>query len=637
MPRIISPQGSELGLLRTALEPGELRVLEFFDSVLPEGWEIYIQPKLNGLRPDFILLNPNVGIGIFEVRDWDLQANQFWMHRDSDGFPLLWSQGKDTVDVVVEYNPVETVYAYKQKLPQFFLPLLGFDKITDFDKLGVVTTGIIFTSAETETVRRLLNPFKAHYGLKPYWCHPVSGSDALERLALKQVFPEAYRPQWRLMAHWCVGVLRSWLVESGHTNAQRQPLELDMRQKQLATSRPTNGHRRIKGPVGAGKSQVLAARTAQLASECKEVLVVTFNISQWHYLRYLTIRYAELEIQNTQNITWAHFYSWADDICRAGGMRKEFWKLLAGISFSDGERSDKSERLSTSNRQQINEQKIPQLVSQAMARLAQTGKLPTYDAVLVDEGQEFNLKWWNLLRKVCKPGGEMLLVADQTTGLNSKMTPWIEGTMRGAGFTRGWIRMQDNYRIPSAIIPYVESYTSQHLPQSVENVPKTARSMIDEGFPAVLRWIQIGPATSGEQVVVDQMASILACGREVSEADLTLIMPNDELVNRCLNFFKSRRICVSRASAASMEKDQLRKMANLWVGVRIAAVPNTTWFESRAIIVWVDLTSGKAGNTAIQFAMTHLKWHPDCSFITVICQDDSLKAYGQTWPEFIEY
>jgi hypothetical protein len=41
---------------------------------LPIDWEIYVQPHLNGLRPDFVLLNPRIGIAVFEVKDWDLSA-----------------------------------------------------------------------------------------------------------------------------------------------------------------------------------------------------------------------------------------------------------------------------------------------------------------------------------------------------------------------------------------------------------------------------------------------------------------------------------------------------------------------------------------------------------------------------------
>ena len=53
---------------------GEDEVLAFFAQHL-EGWEIYSQPHINGKKPDIAVFNPNVGLGIFEVKDWDLASN----------------------------------------------------------------------------------------------------------------------------------------------------------------------------------------------------------------------------------------------------------------------------------------------------------------------------------------------------------------------------------------------------------------------------------------------------------------------------------------------------------------------------------------------------------------------------------
>ena len=63
--RVVSPPVEAFSELRQPLTMGEQAVFEMFDRTLPPGWEIYVQPHLNGLRPDFVLLNPRVGIGVF--------------------------------------------------------------------------------------------------------------------------------------------------------------------------------------------------------------------------------------------------------------------------------------------------------------------------------------------------------------------------------------------------------------------------------------------------------------------------------------------------------------------------------------------------------------------------------------------
>ncbi len=56
--RIISPPREDWSDLPTPLTRGERQVAEFFDKYLPQGWEIYVQPHLNGLQPDIVLLHP---------------------------------------------------------------------------------------------------------------------------------------------------------------------------------------------------------------------------------------------------------------------------------------------------------------------------------------------------------------------------------------------------------------------------------------------------------------------------------------------------------------------------------------------------------------------------------------------------
>ena len=76
MARHIDPPQEQWDRLPTSLTPGEREVYELFDEKLSLDWEMYIQPHLNGLRPDLVLLNPKVGIAVFEIKDWALTTIQ---------------------------------------------------------------------------------------------------------------------------------------------------------------------------------------------------------------------------------------------------------------------------------------------------------------------------------------------------------------------------------------------------------------------------------------------------------------------------------------------------------------------------------------------------------------------------------
>ncbi len=181
MAHLICPSRTELDSLRTPLTAGELRVLEFFDRYLPEGWEIYIQPHLNGLRPDFVLLHPQIGIAVFEVKDWHLEAMPYFV-REINGVPSLWSRDKHGQEFRHRDNPVEKVVWYKQKILDLYCPKLGLLVKKQAYALSVITAGVIMTETNTARATELFQPFLKHFGwlndkAKKY--HPVVGQDAL--------------------------------------------------------------------------------------------------------------------------------------------------------------------------------------------------------------------------------------------------------------------------------------------------------------------------------------------------------------------------------------------------------------------------------------------------------------------------
>jgi hypothetical protein len=75
---------------RQPLTDGEKLVLNFFAANLTSDWEIYVQPHLNGLRPDFVVLSPKKGIAVYEVKDWNLSAMRYFFKEATGRIPHLF-------------------------------------------------------------------------------------------------------------------------------------------------------------------------------------------------------------------------------------------------------------------------------------------------------------------------------------------------------------------------------------------------------------------------------------------------------------------------------------------------------------------------------------------------------------------
>jgi hypothetical protein len=322
--RIISPPLEELEKLRTPLEPGEKHVLDFFQHHLPVEWEIYIQPHLNGLRPDFVLLNPHIGIAVFEVKNWNLTAMRYWVDEERSPPTLMGNDGTRDFSLKAS-DPVSRIRLYKEMIKDLFCPRMNKTAAN-----ALITAGIIFTSSPTERVEQLLSPLLERYKMrteKARRYYPVSGLDALENGAVSVVFPESERRSSGKMHFGYAQDLRNWLVEPSISSEQRKPLPIDSRQRELATTRAPQGYRRIRGPAGSGKSLVLAARAGQLVSEGRDILVVSFNITLLHYLQDLTVRWSEQSRGARKKATWWNFHFWCKYVCFEAGASDDYWSL----------------------------------------------------------------------------------------------------------------------------------------------------------------------------------------------------------------------------------------------------------------------------------------------------------------------
>ncbi|MBL9118871.1 MAG: AAA family ATPase [Phycisphaerae bacterium] len=479
--RLIEPPRHVLDTLLSPLTDGERRVIDLFDRRLPAGWEIYVQPHLNGLRPDLVLLHPTGGVAVFEVKDWNLRAMEYAAERDprTGGLRLSVRDKSGRKFLRENENPISKIRLYKHELFDLYCP-----RLDSSVGLAAITAGVVFTRATRSDVDRVFGPFRdADDAMRKDPAYfPLAAEEDLAAEAMNVVFPEGKRTSSKLMNPELAEDLRGWLREPAFSREQRLPLEMDARQRELATSRTPTGYRRIKGPAGSGKSVVLAARAAELAAEGKRVLVVTYNITLLNYLRDLAVRHATSRKVMHRKIEFLNFHAWCRRICIDTGNKQAYQELWSDRS-GDGE-SGAENAMNTG---------LAQLVAGILTD-PDTAFQP-YDAVLVDEGQDFYPEWWQTLRKAVRPGGELMLVADKTQNIYSTAAAWTEDVMADAGFRGEWARLHISYRLPPTVIPLLEEFAKQFLRDEEADIPEVEKRLnqmeFADLFPVTLRWVQV--------------------------------------------------------------------------------------------------------------------------------------------------
>lgn len=626
-PRVVNPPLEDLPNLRQPMTVGEKIVLDYFLKHLPLDWEIYIQPHLNGLRPDFVLLHPKKGIAVYEVKDWDLSAMDYFVEPREDGAPILMARRDGKQFSLEKQNPVTKIEVYKEDIYNLYCPQL--ETNTGF---GVITAGIIFPFAATEQVSQLLSPLRKHYGHDQYpRLYPLVGQDVLksqENWMFKKYVLSCANTINDRMDEVRAADLRNWLVEPEFARDQRTPLidSLTTKQRDVIFNKTNATFRRIRGCAGSGKSFVLAGRAAQLITEGKCVLVITFNITLINYLKDLAVRFAQNGKMRKQ-IVILNFHYWCKRIAQMTGHYADYHALWKGA-----------------DKELVMRNTLPEAVNKWLEDLDETKR---WDAILLDEGQDFELSWWTTLRKaiVQESRGEALLCADKVQNIYG-ITPWTEDKMEAAGFRGKWMSLEECFRMPPSLCRLAEKYINDFLPdiENIRPLPPKAYQNLD--FDTHLKWWQLSDVTVVAHACFDAMIDIIKkSSPPISYADLVCVVENADIGLTVIKFLnaegiKSIHTFGSGDDKNAKNKDSRKKKMSFYQGdgrVKLTTLHSFKGWETKALVVQVSHASSDSTLSLAYAGITRLKQNDRGAYLTVVNTTQELVEYGKKWPEYFEY
>jgi Nuclease-related domain len=585
------------------LTAGETRVLDYLARTLPWSWEIYVQPHLNNLRPDFVLLEPAGKVLVVEVKDWTHDSWQIrWTARPGCAPLPVATRGADKLH---QRNPIEQVLNYRSEISDLY-------SIRADGRSGPTDVALVFPFAPREVALAALAPALEHRSRTSI---PIVGSDDLENpdfnfslRASDSCSPEA------------VARLREWLVGPAEI-ISTQPVPLTPRQRELMTTRTHSGFRRIRGAAGSGKSLVLAGRAAQLSLEGKAVLVVSYNHTLNSYLR----RTANLFPLDADRITWLGYHEWCSRVMVDTG-RWPLYKALWGASSTDV----------------VLHHELPRAVAEALN--ADHAELtPRYDAILVDEGQDLLPEWWDSLRRACRPGGEMVLAADLAQDVFGRASSWTEMHMTGAGFTGRWADLGASHRMPLPLIPLARDFARQFLPQTEVLLPEAPRQLRLDVDRCGLRWVQTSDSRLLDVTVseVERVLETADVGNRFDRhtaGDFVLLTDANARGRELVDLLEARGHEVTHTFATSSREARGAKKAFFLGGNRIRATTAHSFKGWEAPLIVVCIANGKTQQALalLYSAMTRLKANTRGSQLAVVSAESRLERYGATWPESIQ-
>ena len=570
------PTLEEIALLPTKLRPGEKATLDALTS-LSADWTVFVQPRVAMAQPDFVAVHPAKGLWILEVKDWNPAF-----------YRPVGQAGGQHVEVfngelwVGLQSPRIKAAAYQEIFQERFFS----------------DRGVNLVSLRSVRVLLVLPQFQADNAESVFGHYPVVVSEDLRALAQRLEDEPAHAlddERYREVLY--------WLDEPEFIGDQRLPVRLSRQGRDVAENPRAASTRRARGPAGSGKSLALASRAVVLASQGKRVLIVTFNITLTHYLRDLCSRAArERGVRHwKQAISFVHFHE----------LLRELWIQHARP------RVDRTEEWATD---------VIHYLSGAYQRPGHD--LPTYDAILVDEGQDFEEDWWSFIREhVLEPGGEMLLMADRTQNVYERSN-WIGDSISGGGFSGPWIELKGTYRMPVDLIPIAAEFGSRYLPADECDLPTIERDHpagSEAHQPTVRRWVNVGEQDA-VRVAADEAEALFRTRDGLSPSDI-VVLANHETGEQVMAELEARGndvISVFTADPGDFRQSRKRAFWGGQPGIKGCTIQSFKGWESRAVVCVPPRNAPRS----LYVAMTRVKSAPSrAALVTVVNSDRGLDSF----------
>ena len=281
------------------------------------------------------------------------------------------------------------------------------------------------------------------------------------------------------------------------------------------------------------------------------------------------------------------------------------------------------------------ETELPQLVTDVLEE--RTGGLSmVYDAILVDEGQDFTLLWWTTLRQALAPGGEMVLADDIAQDIFGRMHNWTDEAKTGSGLVGSPTVLEGSYRLPLPMVAEARRFAERFLAVQPSDLPTAVDDQRD--LLTALRWVQVEHSQAAETVVMEvcRLAATSSGLGQVAMAEIVVLTADIATGLAIVEELEARDMhCVTTFSEDGQEDARLKRA--FFMGnprFKVTTLHSFKGWESRAIVFYAGHSADDESLALVYTGLTRLLRSDRGSYMTVVCAVDKLASYGRGWPAF---
>ncbi len=423
---------------------------------LPDDYLVYYEPNIDDLHPDFIVIAPDLGVIIIEVKGWYLDDiikgdnSEVTINYDNllthETHPLeqarnyMWRLAG-----ICKKSPMRSSLLQKEGKYQnkFIFPFCHFAVLSNISQDNILRRKdadissifkmdhtmfrnelIALENASAEELRNTLLRF-----FKPFW--PIAPLTSQQVDVLRSIIhPE---------------IILSYLPSKSLTEAEAEKcfdlVVLDRKQENNAR-KIGEGHRIIYGVAGSGKTVLLIARAKWLHDRDPraKILLLCYNVVLSVYLKHVLKEYSRINV--------FHFDGWV----KHNGIPSRKEDPSTGKLEED-----------------------PVLGNRLLEHLRnRAGDSRKYDAILVDEAQDFPPVWFScVLEALTDPlDGDLLVVCDGNQGIRLiDSVSWKSLGIKAQGRTiHQAFDLDRNYRNTREILKLAAHFTAKNVKNNEDSI-----------------------------------------------------------------------------------------------------------------------------------------------------------------------
>lgn len=435
---------------------GELSLLNFLSNTLDDSFEVYFNPYMNGDRPDIVIVRKRHGVLIIEVKDWDLDAyrldeRKHWILKNDPSTKLK--------------SPIDQVLKYKENLYILHLDDLYEKRIKDYRFMNVISCAVYFHNATQEAVENfLVNPYISDKKYKTFLSKNIIllGRDKLQEQAFNQILWKIYmisNNDSRLFTDSLYESISHFLLPTTHQKEDGKYIKYLKKQEKLIFKSDQNEFV-VEGVEGSGKTTVLARRAVEEYKRAKErngedyspqILILTYNITLINFI-HDKINQIQEKFEWT-SFTILNYHHFINNQLNNLGI-----PIVLPNNNTKNQDDSRNRKLTPAESKYLDTNyysNLPLFLS--LKEVIHNLKLD-YDAILVDEMQDYRYNWFEIIKKVfLKEGGDFVLFGDEKQNIYSN--PLLEKKVHTNVYGRN--KLSQSLRAGTIIEKLVEVFQKQ--------------------------------------------------------------------------------------------------------------------------------------------------------------------------------